>query len=149
MQELNLPAFDIKIKKGDKFLSVWDRLRRKYVALTPEEWVRQHFVNYLISEKAYPEMLIANEQQILLNNTKKRCDSVVYSRQMQPIVILEYKSPDVKITQTIFDQIARYNIVLRVDYLIVSNGMEHYCCKIDYENKSFLYLPDIPRFETL
>lgn len=149
MQELNLPAFDIKIKKGDKFLSVWDRLRRKYVALTPEEWVRQHFVNYLISEKAYPEMLIANEQQILLNNTKKRCDSVVYSRQMQPIVILEYKSPDVKITQTIFDQIARYNIVLRVDYLIVSNGMEHYCCKIDYENQSFLYLPDIPRFETL
>lgn len=148
MLELNLPPYSPKIKKTDK-LYIWDQIRTKYVALTPEEWVRQHFINYLITEKQYPASLIANETQISLNKQRKRCDSVVYDNKLNPLVIVEYKSPDVKITQEVFDQIARYNIVLKVKYLIVSNGLEHYCCSIDYENLSFEYLPDIPLYSTL
>lgn len=148
MLALNLPPFNSKIKKGDK-LYIWDRIRRKYVALTPEEWVRQHFVNYLIVEKNYPETLIANEIQVKLNHLNRRCDSVVYNRQLTPLVIIEYKAPDVKITQEVFDQIARYNIVLKVNYLMVSNGLEHYCCRMNYENMTFEYLNEIPDFGTL
>lgn len=149
MSKLNLPAFDIKTKRGDNCISVWDRLRKKYVALTPEEWVRQHFINYLITEKGYPESLIANEQQIILNNCKRRCDSVVYNNSLEPLVIVEYKSPDVKISQSTFEQIARYNIVLKVGYLIVSNGLEHYCCKIDYNDQTYSYLKEIPSYNEL
>ena len=149
MLDLNLPPFNINVKKMDGKLLVFDCLRRKFVALTPEEWVRQHFVNYLISEKGYPQALIANEIQINLNNQKKRCDSVVYNRELAPLMIVEYKSPDVNITQAVFDQIIRYNIVLRVDYLIVTNGLNHYCCKMDYDSQTFSYLPDIPLYNEL
>ncbi|QIK59100.1 type I restriction enzyme HsdR N-terminal domain-containing protein [Dysgonomonas sp. HDW5A] len=148
MLELNLPPYTPKIKKNDK-LYIWDQIRSKYVALTPEEWVRQHFINYLITEKQYPPSLIANETQISLNTQRKRCDSVIYDNKLNPLVIVEYKSPDVKITQEVFDQIARYNIVLRVKYLIISNGMEHYCCCIDYDNLSFEYLSEIPLYTAL
>lgn len=149
MYQLNLPPFDIKVKKiGDKPV-VFDSLRRKYVALTPEEWVRQHFVNYLKIEKNYPIALIANEMQINLNGQKKRCDSVVFNNELQPLVIVEYKAPDVKITQQVFEQIVCYNIVLKVKYLIVSNGINHYCCRMDYENQTFLYLKEIPLYDDL
>ncbi len=148
MLELNLLPYNHKIKKTDR-LYIWDQIRMRYVALTPEEWVRQHFINYLITEKQYPASLIANEIQISLNTQRKRCDTVVYDNQLKPLVIIEYKSPEVKITQDVFDQIARYNIVLKVKYLIISNGMEHYCCRIDYENLSFEYLPDIPIYTAL
>jgi len=148
MLALNLPAFNPKIKKADK-LSIWDPIRKKYVALTPEEWVRQHFVNFLVTEKQYPPSLISNEIQIDLNNQKKRCDTVVYDNIPSPIVIIEYKAPDVPITQNVFDQIARYNIVLKVRYLIVSNGLEHYCCRIDYDKLSFEYLAEIPDYTAL
>lgn len=149
MLELNLPAFDINIKKSGNKLTVFDNLRRRFVALTPEEWVRQHFVNYLITEKKYPASLIANEIQINLNNQKKRCDSVIYNRAMQPLVIVEYKSPDIKITQEVFNQIVNYNIVLKVEYLIVSNGVNHFCCHMDYEQMKFEYLSDIPLYNEL
>jgi len=149
MLDLNLPPLDVNIKKMDGRLVIFDKLRRRFVALTPEEWVRQHFVNYLITEKKYPAALIANETQITLNGQKRRCDSVVYNQQLSPIVIAEYKAPEVNITQMVFDQIVRYNIVLRVKYLIVSNGRNHYCCKMDYENQSFEYMPEIPDFKDL
>lgn len=149
MFELNLPSFNANIKKVNGRLSIFDRLRRRFVSLTPEEWVRQHFVNYLISDRNYPEALIANEIQIDLNKLKKRCDSVVYGRDMKPLLIIEYKAPDVKIRQEVFNQIANYNIVLRVNYLIVSNGMEHYCCYVDYDKQNIKYLPDIPFYESL
>jgi hypothetical protein len=148
MLALNLPEFVPKIKKADK-LYIWDKIRSKYVALTPEEWVRQNFVNYLITVKGYPESFIANEIQIELNNRKRRCDTVVYNNKLSPIAIVEYKAPDVKISQSTFDQIVRYNIVLKVGYLIVSNGMEHYCCRINYTDMTFEYLPDIPDYQTL
>lgn len=149
MYQLNLPAFEIKVKKIDEKTVVFDRLRRKYVALTPEEWVRQHFVNYLITEKGYPATLIANEAPIELNSRKKRCDSIIYNNEIQPLVIVEYKSPEVKITQDVFNQIVCYNIVLRVKYLIVSNGLNHYCCRMDYDTQTFEYLKDIPVFTEL
>ncbi len=149
MLDLNLPPFGINIKKTNGRLTVLDPLRRRYVALTPEEWVRQHFINFLITEKGYPQSLIANEIQINLNNLKRRCDSVVYDRLLSPLMIIEYKSPDVAITQQVFDQIVRYNIVLKVGYLIVSNGLNHYCCKMDYDNQAFTYLPEIPPYTEL
>lgn len=149
MLSLNLPKFDINIKKAGGKISVFDRLRRKFVACTPEEWVRQHFINYLINEKGYSESLIANEVQLNLNQQKRRSDSVVYDRNLRPLMIIEYKAPEVAINQAVFDQIVRYNIVLKVKYLIVSNGINHYCCLIDYENQSFTYLQDIPNYSDL
>jgi hypothetical protein len=149
MLNLNLPSFDINVKKTGEKLTVFDKLRRRFVALTPEEWVRQHFVNFLITAKGYPPSLIANEIQINLNNQKRRCDSVIYDRNLTPLMIVEYKAPEVAITQNVFDQIVRYNIVLRVGYLIVSNGLNHYCCRMDYENQTFEYLPDIPAYNDL
>ena len=148
MLELNLPRFEVKTKKTDR-VYIWDIIRRKYVALTPEEWVRQHFINYLVTEKGYPQSLIANEIQILLNSQKRRCDSVVYDKSLSPLLIVEYKAPDVKITQDVFDQIVRYNMVLKVKYLIVSNGLEHYCCKLNYDTLDFTYLPEIPDYKKL
>ncbi|NDW18474.1 hypothetical protein D0T53_06040 [Dysgonomonas sp. 216] len=149
MFELNLPTYNFKLKRENGIVRIWDNLRRKYIVLTPEEWVRQHFVNYLISQKAYPQALMVNETQITLNNQQKRCDTVVYNRQLSPLMIIEYKSPEIKITQSVFDQIARYNIVLKVNYLIVSNGLQHFCCKMDYASQSFSYLPEIPEFNII
>ena len=135
MITLNLPQYPIKVTKRDGRTVVFDELRRKYVALTPEEWVRQHFVHYLV-----------NEISLTLNGTAKRCDTVVYDRQARPRVIVEYKAPHIEITQKVFAQISRYNMVLRVDYLIVSNGLQHYCCRMDYETNSCKFLPDIPEY---
>lgn len=149
MLPLNLPSYEIKIiRKGGKAF-ILDVLRKKYVALTPEEWVRQHFVHYLLEHKGYPQGLLANEVQLNLNGTKKRCDSVLFGNDMKARMIVEYKAPTVEITQAVFDQITRYNMVLKVDYLIVSNGLNHYCCKIDYQTKQYTFLPDIPSYNEL
>ena len=149
MSALNLPAFDTKITIKDGKRQIFDTLRRCYVALTPEEWVRQHFVNYLCTAKGYPQTLMANEVQIMLNGMKKRCDTVVYDKELRPRVIVEYKAPTVKLTKEVFAQISRYNLTLRVDYLIVSNGVQHYCCRMDYENNSYTFLQEIPDYERL
>ena len=149
MYTLNLPTFDTKIRKKPDGLEIFDPLRRKYVSMTPEEWVRQHFVHYLISEKGYPASLMANEAMIRLNSLTKRCDTVVYDNNLQPVVICEFKKPDVKITQQVFDQVVRYNIVLKVKYLIVSNGMSHYCCRMNYGEMKFDYLREIPEYGEL
>ena len=149
MLKLNLPPFDINVKKVNGRASVFDPIRRKFIAVTPEEWVRQHFVNFLLTERGYPQTLIANEIQINLNGQKKRCDTVVYSREPAPVMIIEYKAPDVNITQAVFDQIVRYNIVLKVQYLIVSNGLNHYCCRMDYQKQTYEYLPEIPSYSNL
>ena len=146
MSALNLPPFDKKvIKKGEKPF-IFDVIRRQYVALTPEEWVRQHFVHYLIGHKGFPQSLMANEVQLKLNGMSRRCDTVVYDRTLHPRVIIEYKAPSVNITQQVFDQICRYNMVLQVDYLIVSNGLAHYCCKVDNLNRTYTFLQEIPQY---
>lgn len=144
MLPLNLPNFDIKVKKTTDQLLVWDVTRRKYVTLTPEEWVRQHFVHFLVANKGYRQELIANEVSIKLNGTAKRCDTVIYNQQLDPLVIVEYKAPTISITPKVFDQIVRYNMVLHAQYLIVSNGIRHFCCQINYETQSYRFLEEIP-----
>lgn len=149
MYELNLPKYGIKIKNDKGHQSIFDVLRRKYVALTPEEWVRQHFVHFLIEHKGYPKALMANEIQLAIGNKKLRCDSVLYDRTLKPHMIIEYKAPTVSITQKVFDQITIYNMLLHVDYLVVSNGIKHYCCRMDYANQKYLFLEDIPDYQNL
>lgn len=128
---------------------VFDVLRKKMVTLTPEEWVRQHFVHFLINQKGYNASCIANEVSLSLNNTQKRCDTVVYDAQASPVMIVEYKAPHIHVSQTVFNQICRYNMKMRVRWLVVSNGMQHYCCRINYEEETYEFLPDIPSWEEL
>lgn len=143
---LNLPKYETKICERDGKLQIFDPLRKCHVALTPEEWVRQHFVNFLIESRGFPAALMANEVAITVNGMKRRCDTVVYDKQLQPRVIVEYKAPTVKITKEVFAQISRYNLTLKVDYLIVSNGLQHYCCRMDYPNNSYSFLQEIPEY---
>ena len=149
MPSLNLPVFDAKIAVRDGKRVIFDVIRRRYVALTPEEWVRQHFVHYLIEHKGYPAALMANEMSLCIGNKKLRADSVLYNRHLQPRMIMEYKAPTVEITQKVFEQIAAYNLLLHVDYLVVSNGLQHYCCRIDYDKRTYNFLQDIPTYESI
>ena len=149
IQNLNLPPFEPKISERDDKKSIWDPVRKLWTAFTPEENVRQCFVSYLVNYKGYPISHIANEQGIELNGMSRRCDSVVYDKSGQPKVIIEYKAPTVTLTQKVFEQIARYNLVLHVDYLIVSNGLKHYCVKMDYEHHSYSFLGDIPVYQDI
>ena len=149
IQNLNLPPFEPKISEQDGKISVWDPVRKLWTAFTPEENVRQAFVSYLVSYKGYPISHIANEQGIELNGMSRRCDSVVYDKTGQPKVIVEYKAPTVSLSQKVFDQIARYNLVLHVDYLIVSNGLKHYCVKMEYPTGKYCFLQDIPTYDEL
>ena len=129
---------------------IYDFLRRRFVALTPEEWVRQHFTHFLVEHRHYPAALLGNEITVQLNGVARRCDSVLYSRDGgRPRMIVEYKAPEVPVTQAVFTQISAYNSVLRADYLVVSNGMAHYCCRMDYEQNKVEFLPEIPFYEEL
>lgn len=141
---LNLPQVDLRLHKEDNILKVFDPLRQKYVALTPEEYVRQHFTAWMTGVLGYPASLMNNEVSISLNNTRRRCDTVVFRSDGTPAMIVEYKAPTVEITQNVFDQIARYNMVLRSRYLVVSNGIRHFCCEMDYDSGSYSFLPNIP-----
>lgn len=149
MLSLNLPPYATKVAVRDGKSTIWDIIRRKYVALTPEEWVRQHFVHFLVEHKGYPVSLLANEVALTLNGTSRRCDTVLYDRTLSPRMIIEYKAPHIPITQKVFDQISRYNLVFRVDYLIVSNGLSHYCCRMDYARQSYQFLTDVPGYSEL
>ena len=152
MNRLNLPSFDTKIIIRDGKRMIFDHLRRKYVALTPEEWVqwvRQHFVHYLTHHLGYPETMLANEVELMVGHKRLRCDSILYGLQAEPRMIIEYKAPTIALSQKVFDQISTYNMLLHVDYLIVSNGIEHYCCKMDYEHQNYLFLEEIPRYENI
>ncbi|MBR2291679.1 MAG: type I restriction enzyme HsdR N-terminal domain-containing protein [Prevotella sp.] len=149
MFRLNLPQYEIKIGEKDGKRTIFDFLRRKYVALTPEEWVRQHFTHYLVEQKGYPKGLLGNEIELRIGEKRLRCDSILYNKVAQPQMIIEYKAPTIQIQQKTFDQISAYNLLLKVDYLIVSNGLEHYCCRMDYEHQKYLFLRDIPDYENL
>ncbi len=149
MSSLNFPAYTFKIKTIDEKKCIYDRLRRKFVALQPEEWVRQHMIEFLIEELKYPEGLIGNEISLTYNGLQKRCDSVVYSKNRDPLMIIEYKAPTVEISQKTFDQISLYNTQLQVKYLLISNGFNHYCCKVDLESKKVSFLKEIPSYGEL
>ena len=149
MIPLNLPSFEIKVSGTPEKPRIYDILRRKYIALTPEEWVRQHFIHYLIEQKGYPAPLLANEIKLKIGDKTLRADSVLYDRSLQPRMIIEYKAPTIPLTQKVFDQISIYNFLLKVDYLIVSNGLQHYCCKMDYDHQKYLFLEDIPDYQNI
>ena len=149
MWQLNLPAYNFRIKKEcDKF-SIFDTQRQKFVSLTPEEWVRQHFIRFLIEEKKYPAAWIAIEKQVKINGMKKRCDAIVYNEFAKPLVLIEFKAPEVPITQATFDQAVVYNLELKVKFFIISNGLQHYACKIDFEDGKYLFFEEIPDFASI
>jgi len=147
MQKLNLPSYDFKLKSNKKHTLIFDNFRKKYLVLTPEEWVRQHFVRFLVDEKKYPASLIAIEKQLKINNITKRTDIIVFNKEGMPDILVECKAPHIKITQATFDQIARYNLQLQVNYLIVTNGLQHYYCKKDIVNKTYIFLKTIPNYK--
>ena len=149
MNSLNLPPYAIKITEQDGKRMVFDSLRRKYVALTTEEWVRQHFVHFLMEHKDYPAGLLANEVELKIGDKRLRCDSLLYNKEMKPQMIIEYKAPHITLTQKVFDQISAYNLLLHVDYLIVSNGLQHICCRMDYTNNTYHFLKEIPNYKEL
>jgi hypothetical protein len=148
-RSLNMPDVELRLRLQGTTVQVWDPLRQKYVAFTPEENVRQRFTAWLCNGFAYPASMMANERGITVNGTRKRCDTVVFDRDGNPLLIVEYKAPEVAITQDVFEQIVRYNMVLRARYLIVSNGLTHYCCAIDYEHNSYHFLPVIPNYREI
>ena len=149
MFRLNLPPYPIKIQEKGEKRQIFDFLRRKWVALTPEEWVRQHFTHFLVEHKNYPQALLANEVELRIGEKRLRCDTLLYNKELRPRMIIEYKAPTIQIQQKTFDQISAYNLLLKVDYLVVSNGLSHYCCKMDYERQSYQFLEDIPNYETI
>jgi len=146
MEKLNLPTYSFNIKLIEQRKYIFDFIRKKFVILTPEEWVRQNFLKYLVDEKNYPASLIAVEKEFKLNKLSKRSDAIVYNKSGNPILIVECKAASVNIDQKVFDQIARYNMKLNVEFLVVTNGLEHYCCKINYKTQKYAFLKDIPEF---
>lgn len=146
MCQLNLPPYPMNLRRNDEGDTlIYDKLRRRFVLLTPEEWVRQHFTAHLM-HIGYPQALMANEVGLTLNGTRRRCDTVVWDTHGQPAVIVEYKAPSITISQQVFDQIMRYNMVLRARLLIVSNGMRHFCCEIDHKSGKYRFLNEIPAY---
>lgn len=146
MQVLNLPTYKFRIKSNKNKYVIFDIIRKKYVILSPEEWVRQHFIHYLIEEKKYPVSLISVEKKLTINNLTKRTDILVFNTEGLPHIIVECKAPSVKITQEVFDQIARYNLKLQADYLIVTNGLKHFYCSMDVKNEQYIFLDNIPNY---
>ncbi len=149
MQELNLPDFPIKIIDKDGKPYVWDIFRKAYVKLTPEEWVRQNFLWWLSIERGYPKALIAVEAGLRYNKLPKRADAIVFGRSGKPLMIIECKAAGIKITKEVFDQIAGYNYGFGVSYLVVTNGMEHYCCKRETGAGTWLFLDHVPCYKDL
>ena len=149
MSELNLPAYDVRMRGTREKPEIFDFLRKKYVALTPEEWIRQHFTQWLVEHKGYPKGLLGNEIMLKCGEKVLRCDSILYDKDAQAQMIIEYKAPTVSLTQRVFDQISAYNLLLHVDYLVVSNGLQHYCCLMDYERRSYTFLKAMPDYDEL
>lgn len=149
MIKLNIPSFQMKLSGTQERPKILDILRRKFVALTPEEWVRQHFIHFLIEHKGYPSALMANEVALSCGNKQLRADTVLYDRDLNARMIIEYKAPTIKITKRVFEQVTAYNFLLHVDYLIVSNGLTHYCCKMNYESNSYMLLTSIPDYKDI
>lgn len=143
---LNLPSYSFRVKEQNSHRLIFDEFRKRWVKLTPEEWVRQNFARYLTEIKHFPASLLSVERSLRINQHDFRTDIVLFSKTGQPLVVVECKAPEVKISQQVFDQIARYNLALRVDYLVVTNGMMHYCCHFDQQNMTYSFLPEIPDY---
>ena len=149
MRKLNLPAYDFRYRTEGKNLLVLDVYRKRFVKLTPEEEVRQRFARYLVEEKGFPASLIMTEYALEVNKLTRRCDILVHKPAGSPALLVECKAPEVKISQATFDQVARYNLAFRVKYLIVTNGLKHYCCQIDFDTEKVSFLSAIPVYDEL
>lgn len=149
MKQLNLPGFEFKSRNVAGQLQIFDSVRRKYVALTPEEWVRQHFVHYLIEHRNVPMSHIAIEKSLRVSHLAKRADIVIFKDGMKPVLIVECKAPSVEVNQEVFYQILRYNMTLRVDYLVVTNGLRHIYCKVNYEQQNAIFIEEMPYYDQL
>lgn len=148
MQELNFPTYSFRLKNSENKVSIFDVIRKRFMVLQPEEWVRQHCVHYLMNEKKYPITLINVEKELKINDLKKRYDIVVFNPDGSIHLIVECKAPKITIDQTTFDQIARYNLALNATYLMVTNGLNHYYCMMDFEAEKYRFLKDIPEYDT-
>jgi len=150
MELLNLPLHPIKTRTtANGRTEVLDDFRKKYVLLTSEEWVRQQFLWYLVNEKKYPVSLISVEKGLTINRLPKRFDAIIYNKKGLPVVLIEYKSHEISLSQKVFEQIAMYNLQLQVKFLIISNGLQHFCCIMDYEKQTFRFLEKIPAYSEL
>lgn len=149
MQKLNFPKYNFRFKNNENKTLIFDIIRKKFVILTPEEWVRQHTLHFLITEKKYPVSYINVEKQLLLNDSVKRYDIVIFKNDGDVEIIIECKAPSIAINQVTFDQIARYNLALNSNLLMVTNGLTHYFCKMDIKNKRYLFLRDLPKYNQL
>jgi|TARA_B110000977_G_scaffold32241_1_gene42770 type I site-specific restriction-modification system R (restriction) subunit len=145
--ELNLPNYQAKIQKKEGNYFIYDEIRKGYFVLTPEEWVRQNFIHFLINHHSYSKNYFKVEKQFKVNERVKRFDVLIYDKNAAPFLLIECKAPEVKISQATFAQIATYNMELKVPYLIVTNGLTHFICEIDFENKTYNYLQEIPVFK--
>lgn len=146
---LNLPTFQAKLCRSKDTVYIFDELRKKDLVLTPEEWVRQHWIHYLNIHKLYPTALMKTEGGLKLNSLQKRSDLVIYNNKGEKVILAEFKAPTVKITQAVFDQIANYNVVYRIPLLLVSNGLDHYYCKIDFQTNSYVFVKELPDYSDL
>ena len=146
MQNLNFPSYNFRFKNSENKVSIFDDIRKKFIILTPEEWVRQHIVQFLLQEKKYPKSYINVEKLIKVNDLNKRYDIVVFKPNGELFLLIECKSPDVKITQETFDQIARYNLKLNAQFLMLTNGLNHYFCQMDFEKETYIFLEELPFF---
>lgn len=146
---LNLPEYKFSFKQENNKTYIFDEVRRKYLVMTPEEWVRQNFVKYLVQNLGYPAGLISLEIPLKINRTDKRSDVVVFNHEGKILMLIECKAPHIKISQNTFDQAAVYNLNFKASYLVVTNGMAHYCCKVDYENNKWDFLSEVPGYNTI
>ena len=147
MKKLNFPVYSFRFKNSENKVSIFDEIRKKFILLTPEEWVRQHVIQFLLQEKKYPKSLINVEKLIKINNLNKRYDGVVFQPNGEIFLLIECKAPEVPISQHTFDQIARYNLVLKAKYLMVTNGLNHYFCQMDFENEKYVFLKELPEYK--
>lgn len=147
MQSLNLPTFEYQVRQTEGKVQIFDELRKKWLVLTPEEWVRQHFIHFLINHKQYPKSLIKLEGGLKYNSRSNRSDVVVYNSAGEPLLLVECKAAEVPLTQQVFDQAARYNHVIKAKYLIITNGLKHFCCQIDHVAGKYNFLQDIPPYQ--
>ncbi|HIP49147.1 MAG TPA: type I restriction enzyme HsdR N-terminal domain-containing protein [Lutibacter sp.] len=146
MLALNFPTYNFKIKSIENKSYIWDEIRKKHIFITSEEWVRQHAIQFLIQEKKYPAMWMSIEKQFTINGQHKRADIVVYDKSLHPYIIVECKRPEIKITQETFDQIARYNLSLDAKYLMLTNGLQHFYCQMDFEQETYMFLESLPNY---
>lgn len=146
MQKLNFPVYSFRFKNSENKVSIFDEIRKKFILLTPEEWVRQHVIQFLLQNKKYPKSLINVEKLIKINDLNKRYDGVVFLPNGEIFLLIECKAPEVPISQHTFDQIARYNLVLKAKYLMVTNGLNHYFCQMDFENEKYVFLKELPEY---